>query len=280
MKTLFDKLSIDCSRLVTNTYSTSFSAGIRFLHKDIRNPVYSIYAFARLADEIVDSFHDFNKEKILEKFTEDTYESIREKISLNPVLNSFQETVTKYHIQLELIEQFLYSMKMDLYKNSYTKDDYSKYILGSAEVVGLMCLKVFTSNDEKLYEELKPYAMKLGSVFQKVNFLRDLKMDFSELNRSYFPELNPLNFSNEDKRKIEMEIESEFDEALEGISRLPETSRRGVYLAYVYYTKLFKKIKKLSAKEIMKRRIRVSNGVKAGMMLNLFFRRKIRHVYL
>ncbi|HQY21102.1 MAG TPA: phytoene/squalene synthase family protein [Ignavibacteria bacterium] len=273
MKTLFDNISVECSKLVTKTYSTSFSAGIRFLHKDLRNPVYNIYGFVRFADEIVDSFHDFDKKELLDKFSDDTFEAIEKKISLNPILNSFQDTVRKYEIPNELIEQFLSSMRMDLNRVSYDSDELNDYILGSAEVVGLMCLKIFTYEDKSLYEKLKPFAMKLGSAFQKINFLRDLKTDYNELSRSYFPNFNPDNFSDDDKRKIESDIENELITALEGIGKLPVSSRKGVYLAYLYYLKLFKKIKRLPAKEIMKRRIRISNGVKAGLVINLFARK-------
>ena len=272
MKSLFDEVSIACSKMVTRKYSTSFSLGISFLTKKFHAPIYSIYGFVRLADEIVDSFHGFDKEQLLTQFKKDTREALLNKISLNPVLNSFQNVVHTYNIEEELIEKFLHSMTLDLNKREYTEELYKDYILGSAEVVGLMCLRVFTERDEKLYLELKPSAMKLGSAFQKVNFLRDIQADYEQLGRTYFPEVDLNNFANEDKHLIEAEIEEEFKDALTGIKKLPSGARCGVYLAYMYYRKLFNKIKGVPADAVMKERIRISNGRKFGLMINSVLR--------
>lgn len=268
MKSLFDTVSLQCSKLATRAYSTSFSLGIYFLKNRLRNPIYSIYGFVRFADEIVDSFDDYNKKLLLEKFKAETYEAIENRISLNPILNSFQHAVHQYNISHDLIETFLKSMEMDLEKITYSTVNYETYIFGSAEVVGLMCLHVFTEGNEKLYEDLKPYAMKLGAAFQKVNFLRDLKEDYHVLGRTYFPDIDMTNFSSDAKRKIENEIEKDFKEALTGIKKLPSSSRGGVYLAYVYYYTLFQKIKNAPAQKILNERIRISNGEKLGLMLN------------
>ncbi len=268
MKSLFDTVSVECSKLTTRAYSTSFSLGIYFLKNKLRNPIYSIYGFVRLADEIVDSFEGYDKKYLLEKFKAETYEAIENKISLNPILNSFQEVVNRYKISHDLIETFLKSMEMDLEKIDYSTEKYNQYILGSAEVVGLMCLYVFTEGNNNLYEELKPSAMKMGAAFQKVNFLRDMKDDYQILGRTYFPNVDMTQFTSCTKRKIEQEIEQEFKEALIGIKKLPTSSKGGVYLAYVYYNSLFKKIKNLSAQHILTERIRISNGKKFGLMLN------------
>jgi phytoene/squalene synthetase len=272
MKSLFDEVSVQCSALTTREYSTSFSLGIYFLQSHLRNPIYSIYGFVRLADEIVDSFDGYNKMFLLAKFKHDTFEAIENRISLNPILNSFQHVVNQYGISHDLIETFLKSMEMDLLKVEYSRDKYDQYILGSAEVVGLMCLHVFTEGNLKQFEELKPFAMKLGAAFQKVNFLRDMKADYEVLGRIYFPNVNIAYFDNDIKREIEQEIEQDFKEALTGIRRLPSSSRKGVYLAYVYYYSLFKKIKRLSAPSVLSQRIRISNGKKIGLMLNSIFR--------
>jgi len=275
MKELFDKLSATCSKLATTSYSTSFSFGIYFLGKELRNPIYAIYGFVRFADEIVDSFHEFDKKYLLQKFKQDTFEAIELGISLNPVLNSFQNVVNQYQIDHQLIHLFLNSMEMDLEKKQYTQDLYETYILGSAEVVGLMCLKVFTGGDEEEYNRLKPYAMKLGSAFQKVNFLRDVKADHLALNRNYFPDVNLAVFCDNEKLKIENEIEEEFAAALVGIKMLPAASRNGVYLSYIYYKKLFNKIQRLSAEKIMTERIRISNHHKIGLMFDSMIRHKL-----
>lgn len=268
MKSLFDQLSINVSKATTKAYSTSFSLGIYFLGNSLRNAIYSIYGFVRLADEIVDSFAGYNQKKLLAVFTEDTYEAIKNRISVNPVLNSFQQVVQDYDISLELIDTFLKSMEMDLQKVDYTEEKYQRYILGSAEVVGLMCLRVFTYEKPQLYTELRPYAMKLGAAFQKINFLRDMKEDYVVLGRTYFPNVNMTDFSGDVKRQIEMEIEEDFKTGLAGIKKLPSSSKGGVYLAYVYYRSLFKKIKRLPAHKILSERIRINNGQKLGLMIN------------
>ena len=278
MKLLFDNVSVQCSKIATRAYSTSFTLGIYFLKSRLRDPIYSIYGFVRFADEIVDSFHGYDNKYLLEKFKADTYEAIEQGISLNPVLNSFQHVVNKYKIDKSLIETFLASMEMDLNKNSYSKEKYDEYILGSAEVVGLMCLHVFTEGNKRMYEELKPFAMKLGAAFQKVNFLRDMKMDYQVLGRNYFPSLDLTKFSPEAKREIEKEIEKDFAEALAGIRKLPSSSKGGVYLAYVYYNSLFKKIKGIPAQRILNERIRISNREKFRLMLNSMFQYRMNLV--
>lgn len=275
MKQLFDDVSSRCSKLTTTTYSTSFSLGIKFLAEKFHKPIYGIYGFVRFADEIVDSFHGYDKEKLLAKFRQDTWEAIEERISLNPILNSFQEVVHRYGIEKELIDTFLESMEMDLSKKYYDKSLYDQYILGSAEVVGLMCLRVFSENDQTLYEELRRPAMKLGAAFQKVNFLRDIKADSEDLGRNYFPEVNMQNFTQSDKIKIEEEIAQDFEEALNGIRRLPRSSRNGVYLAYYYYTMLFRKISQLPPQNVMKERIRVPNYEKLFLMVISNFKHQL-----
>jgi len=268
MKSLFDQLSINVSKATTKAYSTSFSLGIYFLSNSLRNAIYSIYGFVRLADEIVDSFAGYDQKKLLAVFTDDTYEAIKNKISVNPVLNSFQQAVNDFGIELELIDTFLKSMEMDLQKVHYNEEKYQRYILGSAEVVGLMCLRVFTYEKPQLYSELQPYAMKLGAAFQKINFLRDMKDDYVVLGRTYFPNVNMTDFSRDVKRQIEMEIEHDFKTGLAGIKKLPASSKGGVYLAYVYYRSLFKKIKRLPAHKILSERIRINNGQKLGLIIN------------
>ena len=268
MKSLFDDISVKCSKLTTRTYSTSFTLGIYFLHNRLRNPIYSIYGFVRFADEIVDSFHGYNKKYLLDKFREDTYEAIEQRISLNPVLNAFQHVVHQYNIDVALIDIFLMSMEMDLEKQDYSKEKYEQYILGSAEVVGLMCLHVFTEGNKNMYKQLEPFAMKLGAAFQKVNFLRDIKADYQTLQRSYFPNVDMEQFTAQAKRQIENEIENDFKEALAGIKKLPPSSKGGVYLAYVYYKSLFNKIKSVPAERVLTERIRISNGGKLRLMIN------------
>lgn len=272
MKQLFDELSAECSRMTTQKYSTSFSLGIRFLHKRMQPPVYAIYGFVRLADEIVDSFHGYDKVSLLNSFSKETYAAIENGISLNPVLNSFQQVVHQYAIPGELIKSFLHSMQMDLAKKLYNEDEYREYIYGSAEAVGLMCLSVFTEGNKKQYEELKPFAMKLGAAFQKVNFLRDVKADNMELGRTYFPDVDLNNFSLADKIKIEEDIASDFHEALQGILRLPSSSRKGVFLAYYYYYMLFKKIKQVPPHRILQQRIRIPDYEKVLLMLQSNFK--------
>ena len=275
MKKLFDELSYKVSKTTTKQYSTSFSLGILALSPKIRNPIYAIYGYVRLADEIVDSFHGFDKQKLLSRFRQETTLALEEKISLNPILQSFQETVHKYQIDFQLIDQFLRSMEMDLHKIDYDSDLYKEYILGSAEVVGLMCLQIFVEGDKEAFERLKPFAMTLGSAFQKVNFLRDMKDDYFVLGRTYFPNVDISDFDNEVKSNIEKEIESEFREALEGIKKLPRSSRFGVYLAYRYYVSLFNKIKKTSANNINNQRIRISNSRKISIMIGCYVEYKL-----
>jgi len=268
MKAIFDKVSNDCSEITTKAYSTSFSLGIKILDKKLHNPIYGIYGFVRFADEIVDSFHNYNKRELFDKYKIDTYLGINNEISLNPIINSFQEVVNKFKIDHSLIESFLNSMKMDLEDQNYDENTYKKYILGSAEVVGLMCLTIFVNGDQNKYNELKPYAMKLGSAFQKINFLRDANDDYKTLGRTYFPEVNMENFNKSDKLKIENEIENEFIEGLKGIRMLPNTSKGGVYLAYKYYYNLFKKIKEIPAQQILEKRTRISNFRKFTILVS------------
>lgn len=278
MKILFDNLSLQVSKMTTRAYSTSFSLGIYCLSNSLRDSVYSIYGFVRLADEIVDSFEGFDKKLLLAKFKIETYEAIENRISLNPILNSFQHAVHQYNIGLELVETFLQSMEMDLEKVDYTSEKYQQYILGSAEVVGLMCLHVFTGGNLNQFNELKPYAMKLGAAFQKVNFLRDMKDDYQVLGRTYFPDVDISEFTLAAKEQIEQDIENDFLIALKGIKLLPSTSRGGVYLAYVYYKALFNKIKKLPPKKVLSERIRINNGKKLGIMVNCMVQNKLNLV--
>ncbi|MBD1422067.1 phytoene/squalene synthase family protein [Sphingobacterium chuzhouense] len=275
MKRLFDELAYEVSKKTTEKYSTSFSLGILALSPTIRRAVYAIYGYVRLADEIVDSFHGYDKKKLLDRLRIETDVALAEGIALNPILQSFQEVVNKYHIDKALIKQFLHSMEMDLQKMDYNSELYKDYIYGSAEVVGLMCLQVFIEGDKKQYEELKPHAMKLGSAFQKVNFLRDLKDDYQTLGRTYFPNIDMCAFDNGVKGQIEHDIESEFKEALIGIKKLPTSSMFGVYLAYKYYLSLFRKIKKKSSAEILENRIRIPNAQKAFVALTSYVRYKM-----
>jgi 15-cis-phytoene synthase len=274
-KELFDLVSIKASKMTTVKYSTSFSLGIRLLDTKFRNPIYAIYGFVRFADEIVDTFHDFDKKRLLEKFKNDTYESIEDGISLNPILNSFQETVSRFKIDMELIDTFLYSMELDLEKKSYDFEGFKKYILGSAEVVGLMCLKVFVEGNQEEYDQLKPYAMSLGSAFQKINFLRDLKADAQDLGRAYFPQLDVKNFDEATKKEIENDIEKDFKHAHEGIMKLNKKSRFGVYIAYVYYHSLFKKIKSLPSKRVLQERIRIPDNQKYVLLFSSYVRNSL-----
>lgn len=278
MKHLFDHISIASSILVTKTYSTSFSLGIRCLHKKFHHAIYSIYGFVRLADEIVDSFHGFDKMELLEEFKKATHKSVSQGISLNPILNSFQRVVNTYAIDNDLIDCFLASMEMDLQETSHSEGSYDTYILGSAEVVGLMCLRVFTENDTALYERLKPGAMKLGSAFQKVNFLRDMKNDYEVLGRVYFPKVNFGVFSEKEKREIEKDIEQDFTAALAGIKQLPRSSRFGVYVAYIYYKSLFNKIKSVSSDNIRSERIRIPNAKKLGLLAGSYVKHSFRMI--
>ncbi|WP_294183151.1 phytoene/squalene synthase family protein [uncultured Sphingobacterium sp.] len=278
MKKLFDELAYEVSKKTTEKYSTSFSLGILALKPSIRASIYAIYGYVRLADEIVDSFHGYDKQRLLGRLHLETTNALNEGISLNPILQSFQETVRKYNIDMSLINQFLHSMEMDLNKVEYNSERYKEYIYGSAEVVGLMCLQVFCDGDRQRYEELKPYAMKLGSAFQKINFLRDLKEDYQVLGRTYFPNLDMCQFDNIMKRRIEEEIHAEFKEALLGIKKLPASSKFGVYLAYKYYLSLFSQIRKKSSEEILENRIRIPNIQKAYVAVKSYVRYKAAYL--
>lgn len=259
MMNIFHELSQQCSKATTIAYSTSFSSAIKLLHSDLRTPIFNIYGFVRFADEIVDTFHQYNKEELLVEFKNETYTAIERGISLNPILHSFQLTVNKYQISHDLIEAFFKSMEMDLGKTSYNSIGYKEYIYGSAEVVGLMCLYVFCDGNKGMYENLRSSAQSLGAAFQKVNFLRDVKADYEQLNRTYFPEVDFRNFTSSMKKEIEADIARDFAEAYEGIIRLPVKARFGVYVAYKYYLSLFKKIRKTKPANILEQRIRIPN---------------------
>ena len=276
MKELFDQISEECSKNVTKSYSTSFSLATKMLSSSIRQDIYNIYGFVRFADEIVDTFHNYNKEELFKRFVNDLNHSLKEKISLNPILNSFQKTVHKYGIQKELIDAFLKSMKQDLKKKNYkTSKEYKDYIYGSADVVGLMCLKVFVSGNESEYKNLKPYAMSLGSAFQKVNFLRDLNDDYKKLDRIYFPGVEYSSFDENTKNQIMVDIEKDFSEALKGIYMLPNNSKFGVYAAYKYYKRLLIKLKRSSYLKIKKQRIRVPNYQKVDVLARSYVRYRL-----
>lgn len=278
MKKLFDELAYKVSQATTEKYSTSFSLGIKALSPKIRPAIYAIYGYVRLADEIVDSFHGYEQEKLLDRFIEQTDHALEQRISLNPIIQSFQETVHQYQIDRELIDLFIRSMKMDLSKIEYNSDLYKEYILGSAEVVGLMCLHVFVEGNQEKYNELKPYAMTLGSAFQKINFLRDLKDDYHILGRTYFPNVDLSVFDDRLKKDIEADIEAEFKEALIGIKKLPNSSKFGVYLAYNYYWSLFKKIKSTSADRILEERIRIPDAKKIILMMSSYYNYKVANL--
>lgn len=264
---LYDKTCLECSCLITRRYSTSFSLGIRVFAKKYRAPIYAIYGFVRFADEIVDTFHDYPKAELLQRFREDTYKALEEGISLNPVLHAFQQTVRRYNIERELIDAFLRSMEMDLHYHTYGDHLYKEYIYGSAEVVGLMCLRVFCEGNQEAYERLKAPARSLGAAFQKINFLRDMGSDYQERGRVYFPGVDFTQFTESDKRLIEADIKKDFDDAYEGIVQLPEGVRLGVYLAYKYYTKLFQKIRRAPVQIVTAERIRVPNSRKIALLL-------------
>ncbi|QRM89130.1 phytoene/squalene synthase family protein [Lacinutrix sp. WUR7] len=275
MKALFDTSSLKCSKIVTNCYSTSFSLGIKLFAPSIRPSIYAIYGFVRYADEIVDSFEDYEQEELFHDFVQDYKKSLDRKISLNPIINSFQEVALKYHLQ-SYAEDFLKRMEADLQVTEYnTKEDYENYIYGSADVVGLMCLRVFVNNDDKKFEALKASATRLGSAFQKVNFLRDFKEDTENLGRSYFPNLNSHSLNNANKEEIIKDIEEDFNEAYKGIIQLPIESRLGVYIAYRYYLKLLKKLKKADSEKIRNGRIRISNQLKLVILTKSYIRYKL-----
>lgn len=268
---LFDETALECSKLITQRYSTSFTLGIKTLHKKFHLPIYAIYGFVRYADEIVDTFHDKDKQALLDSFRKDTYQAIADGISLNPVLHSFQLMVNKYQIEQPLIDAFLASMEMDLDFTTYNDSKYKEYIYGSAEVVGLMCLKVFCEGDTLEFKKLQGAACKLGSAFQKVNFLRDLKSDFEDRGRVYFPGVDFEKFNNRVKKEIETDIEKDFNDALEGIHQLPKGAMLGVKIAYLYYQKLFHKIKRLPPEVITRQRIRIPNIRKMALLARTYF---------
>jgi 15-cis-phytoene synthase len=276
MVQLFHTTSENCSRIVTENYSTSFSSAIRMLHKDLRSPIFNIYGFVRFADEIVDTFHDFDKSFLLQQFKSETYDAIERGISLNPILNSFQRTVKEYNIDYKLINAFFHSMEMDLNKKSYDCEEYKEYIYGSAEVVGLMCLYVFCEGKKELYNKLENSARSLGSAFQKVNFLRDIKSDFNGLARIYFPGCDFSNFTEEQKSQIEEDIHNDFRLAYQGIIKLPIKARFGVYVAYKYYLSLFRKIKRLEPARVLEERIRIPNYRKAMIILRAGVKNQLR----
>jgi phytoene/squalene synthetase len=270
MMALYDQTSYRCSKIITQAYSTSFSLGILTLDKKFRNPIYAIYGYVRYADEIVDTFHQYDKRQLLQDYKTETYKALCEKISINPVLHSFQKVVHQYRIPYHLIDAFLKSMEMDLEGRHYDDELYNEYIYGSAEVVGLMCLKVFCEGNEQLYENLKSYARSLGAAFQKVNFLRDMKSDYFERGRVYFPGIKFDTFNNEVKKQIEEDIQNDFDHALVGIMQLPRSCRYGVYLAYKYYLALFNQIKRANSEIVMQERIRVSDAKKMRILVNTY----------
>ena len=267
MMHLFHKVSRECSRITTETYSTSFNSAVRLLHKDLQQPVHNIYGFVRFADEIVDTFHGQDKAALLQQFREETFAAIDRRLSLNPILHSFQSTVHEFDIDQKLINAFLNSMEMDLHRQQYDERGYADYIYGSAEVVGLMCLCVFCEGDRDMYEHLKPYAQSLGAAFQKVNFLRDVKADYEVLNRTYFPGVDFGNFTSRMKKEVEEDIANDFQHAYRGILQLPWKARFGVYVAYKYYLSLFKKIKRVQPARIMEERIRIPAYRKAMILV-------------
>ncbi len=272
---LFSKSAYECSKLITNAYSTSFSLGVKTLHRKYHSPICAIYGFVRFADEIVDTFHGYDKKKLLDRFRKDTYRAIEEGVSLNPILHSFQQIVNNYQIDHKLIDAFLVSMEMDIAKKDYQHSEYQAYIYGSAEVVGLMCLKVFCGSNEKEYEKLLTPARHLGAAFQKVNFLRDMKSDFDERGRIYFPRVDFKKFSTTDKKYIEEDIKHDFHKALDGVKALHKGARVGVYLAYVYYQTLFKKISGLSPAKIKSERIRIPDFNKMLLLMRCYFCHKL-----
>ena len=280
MKELFDTVSNDCSKLVTEKYSTSFSMAVNTLSPKIRTDIYNIYGFVRFADEIVDTFHDYDKELLMTHFERDYYFAKEHGISLNPILNSFQQTVNRYNIPDEMVQAFLKSMKADLHKTEYTtKEEYDEYIYGSADVVGLMCLKVFVNGDDVMYDRLKNAAMRLGSAFQKVNFLRDLKDDYEVLNRSYFPNIDLGKLDTASKQLIIDEIEADFDFAFNnGILKLPVEAKFGVYMAYRYYRRLLKKLNNIPSEKIMDTRIRISDPMKINLLARSYVKYKLKMI--
>ncbi|MCB9230141.1 MAG: phytoene/squalene synthase family protein [Bacteroidia bacterium] len=275
---LYRNVNYNCSKLITQAYSTSFTLGIKTLDPRFHAPIYAIYGMVRYADEIVDTFHGFDQEKLLNEFIAATFQAIEERISLNPVLDAFQETVHRYQIDHELIRAFFRSMEMDLYQEKYNRASFEEYIYGSAEVVGLMCLQVFVEGNKEKFDELKDGARALGAAFQKINFLRDLKADYQELGRTYFPGVDFAAFDEGMKSKIEAEIQQDFEKAYQAILRLPKGARLGVYLAYIYYVSLFRKIKKVPASRVMNERIRVPDNKKLALLAQTWFRHKLNNM--
>ena len=278
MLDLYNKTTLGCSKLITEHYSTSFTLGIKTLDKKFHLPIYAVYGFVRYADEIVDTFHDFDKKDLLDRFWKDTYRAIEEKISLNPVLHSFQLIVNQYKIERELIDAFLRSMEMDLEEVDYTQENYQTYIYGSAEVVGLMCLRIFCEGNDAEYQRLRADARSLGAAFQKVNFLRDLKSDYQDRGRVYFPGVDFTRFDKNAKQLIEEDIQVDFDAAYRGIKQLPKGARMGVYLAYVYYLTLFEKIKRLPASQIQEERIRVPDFKKIVLLCQTYLKFRLNTI--
>jgi 15-cis-phytoene synthase len=272
MIALYNDFSSRSSKTITHMYSTSFTLGIKMLDKKLHNPIYSIYGLVRLADEIVDTFHEFDKKILLDRFRKETFQAIEEGISTNPIIHSYQQVVREYKIDNHLTEAFFDSMEMDLHKIDYNENNYNEYIYGSAEVVGLMCLKIFVNGDENLYNNLKPGAKALGAAFQKVNFLRDMQSDFEERGRTYFPGVDFIQFSEHDKKQIEKDIDNDFAVALSYIKMLPQSSKIGVYLAYRYYVSLFAKIKAAKASDILKKRFRVPDYNKLALLAKVYLR--------
>ena len=272
---LYDRVCAECSVLTTKAYSTSFSLGIRFLGEQLRQPIYSIYGYVRFADEIVDTFHHKDKSTLFERFKADTNLALEEGISLNPILHAFQQVFHRYSLDKNHVDLFLQSMEWDLKRADYDRVGFEQYIVGSAEVVGLMCLKVFVNGDQSEYERLRPFAERLGAAFQKINFLRDIKADFQEMGRSYFPNLDMTSFDEQTKSIIEDEIEADFNEAYKGIIELPRSSRLGVYIAYIYYLRLFQKIRSLPSERIMEERIRIPNSRKATLFVGSYLRHSL-----
>ena len=272
---LYDRVCAECSVLTTKAYSTSFSLGIRFLGKPLRQPIYSIYGYVRFADEIVDTFHHADKGTLFDRFKKETNRALEEGISLNPILHAFQQVFHQYSLDKKHVDLFLQSMEWDLNRANYDRMGFEQYIVGSAEVVGLMCLKVFVNGDQAEYERLRPFAERLGAAFQKINFLRNLKADYQEMGRSYFPNLDLTRFDEATKRVIEDEIEADFKEAYKGIIELPRSSRLGVYIAYIYYLRLFQKIRSLPSERILEERIRIPNSRKATLFVGSYLRHSL-----
>jgi phytoene/squalene synthetase len=273
---LYDETCFECSKLITQKYSTSFSLGIKAFDVDYRYPIYAIYGFVRYADEIVDTFHEYDKVALICNFRRETFKAIEDGISLNPVIHSFQQVVNRYGIDHQLIDSFLRSMEMDLDQKVYDGEEYNAYIYGSAEAIGLMCLRVFANNDDGLYHALLPQARSLGAAFQKVNFLRDIRSDFEERGRTYFPGVDFNNFTEQVKLNIQANIQRDFDVAFAGIKRLPAGTRLGVYVAYTYYLQLFKKIKNTPANVILQKRIRISDTHKIGLYVKAVLQQKLK----